>query len=145
MSIIEPIEQEVRLIGDIKIDEDERSMVKMNPKFAIQRKLRLIEQEQDTELCLAKLRYEIKKIEQWRKELEKEESEYGYGNQTKKRRIENKLSPKEEEDEVIKEAKDRQIFDPVKKSFNYSKRRTTDLKENNKVKLPDEVENSLEN
>ena len=77
--------------------------------------------------------------------MEREESGYGSGNQAKRRRIENQLSPKEEEEEINKEAKERQIYDPIRKRFNYTKRRATDIPKNNKVKLPEEVDVKHEN
>ena len=48
----------------------------MNPKFAILKKLITTEMEQDTEMCLAKLRYEARKIEELRRQLEEEETEF---------------------------------------------------------------------
>ena len=59
--------------------------------------------------------------------------------------MENKLTSEEEEEETLKDAKSRQIYDPINKVFNYSKRRVTDLPENNRVKLPKEVEPKIEN
>ena len=44
-----------------------------------------------------------------------------------------------EKEREIQEAKERQIFDPVNKVFNYSKRRVTDMKENSKVQSGDSV------
>ena len=49
------------------------------------------------------------------------------------------------EEEVINDAKQRQIYDPIKKVFDYSKRRVTDLIENNRVALPKEAEPRIEN
>ena len=47
----------------------------------------------------------------------------------------------EEEEETMKqmemlEAEARQVFDPVRLTFNYGKKKATDLKENKSVKLP---------
>ena len=100
------------------------------------KKLVLTDMEHDTELCLAKLRYEARKIAEMITEIEREETEFGIGSQAKKRKIENKLTPEEIEEDVINEAKQRQIYDPLKRVFNYSKRRVTDLVENAKVSLP---------
>ena len=47
-----------KLIGDIKIDENEKKVLDLNPKFAVMKKLVNIEMEQDIELGMAKLRYE---------------------------------------------------------------------------------------
>ena len=55
------------------------------------------------------------------------------------------MTPEEKEEEVICEARNRQIYDPVTKVFNYSKRRVTDLPENNRVTLPKETTPKIEN
>ena len=77
--------------------------------------------------------------------MEIEETEFGIGSQSKKRKLNNALTPGEEEEENMKDAKTRQIYDPVTRVFNYSKRRVTDLPENNRVMLPKEVSPKLEN
>ena len=135
---------EIKTIGEIKIDEEEKSILELNPKFAVMKKIKTIEMEHDVEYCLGKLRYEIRKIEEMIKQVELEETEYGFGSQSKKRRIENTLTPEEEEAENIEDAKIRQIYDPITKKFNYSNRRVTDLPENNRVMLPKEVSPKLE-
>ena len=66
------------MIGKIEIDEDERAILDLNPKFAIMKRLKTIEMEEDKELCLAKLRYEAHKIDNLRRETEKEDTDYGY-------------------------------------------------------------------
>ena len=57
---MKPEKQRHKLVGDIKLDEDELSILDLNPKFAILWKLEHIEVEQDIEICLAKIRYERK-------------------------------------------------------------------------------------
>ena len=42
------------------------------------------------------------------------------------------------------DAKTRQIFNPLTREFNYSKRRVTDLQENNYVHLPKAVNEQIE-
>ena len=64
----------------------------------------------------------------------------------KKRRLNEEILNKEEEEEaIINDARERQIFDPGKKIFDYTKRRVTDLKENSFVKLPKGTDSKLEN
>ena len=50
------------MIGKVKADEDELAVLSLNPKFAVMKKLVETEMEQDIEMCLAKLRYETRKI-----------------------------------------------------------------------------------
>ena len=145
MEKIIPEKIETKLIGKVKMDEDEMSVIKLNPKFAIMKKLKKIDMEQDIEVCLGKLRYEIRKIENLIKELEVEETEFGIGSQCKRRKLNNTLTPEEEDEESMKDAKERQIYDPITRVFNYSKRRVTDLPENNRVQLPKEVSPKQEN
>ena len=52
--------------------------------------------EEDTELCKAKLRYDISRKNKRIAELEKEETEYGRANERKRRKLENQLSAQEE-------------------------------------------------
>ena len=61
----------------------------------------------------------------------------GYESQTKKRRLENQLLNEEYEEKVVNEAKEREIYDPVTKRFNRTKKRATD----NIVILSDILEN----
>ena len=145
MERLKPNIPEIKLIGEVKIDEEEKSVLSLNPKFAVTKKLVQVEMEQDAEICLGKLRYEIRKIEELIKQLEIEETEFGVGSQHKKRKIENRATQEEEEEESLKDAKLRQIYDPITKKFDYSKRRVTDLPENSRVMLPKEVSPKLEN
>ena len=93
MENLEPAQVEVKLVGNAKLDADEEHILTFNPKFAILKMLEESSVHHDVEICLAKLRYDIQKLELWRAELEKEESEYGHGDQAKRRRLENQLSP----------------------------------------------------
>ena len=68
-------------IGKVILDEDERNILKLNPKFAIMKYLDEEQMERDVELGLAKLRYEIRN----RKEREKDE-EYELGESRKRNR-----------------------------------------------------------
>ena len=89
--------------------------------------------------------YEARKIEELIRQLEIEGSEYGFGSQNKRRKIENSMTPEEQEKDVLNEVKLRQIYDPVRKIFDDSKRRATYLPENNRDSLPKEVSPRIEN
>ena len=58
MEKMQPVEQKVETIGKVKIDEDESSILRLNPKFAVLKKLVIEDMEHDIEICNAKLRYE---------------------------------------------------------------------------------------
>ena len=77
------------------------------------------------------------------KEKEIYESEYGEVSNSKKRKL-NVINEEEEEEEVIKDARSRQFYDPSNRTFNYTKRRVTDLEENKYVKLPKATDERME-
>ena len=133
---IEKEEQEDVCIGKVTLDADEKAVLRLNPKFAVTKYLDEEEIERDIELGEAKLRYEIRKQKD-KRELE----EYEIGEERKKKirktgETSNQTNIEKEEKDDIEEARERLIFDPTEKEFDYSKRRTTDLKENTKVTLP---------
>ena len=126
-------EAEVRclVIGGISIDDDESSILKLSPKFAVMSRLDDEEMETDIEVSIAKTRYEISRQEEQQQLEELEESS------VKRRKLVGNEEKQEKADkEEIVDAKERQVFDPLRKVFDYSKRRTTDLKENTKIHLP---------
>ena len=63
---------EISTIGDVKLDEDERALLKLPPKFATRRKVDLVDMRTDLEMGAAKLRYSIHK-ENTFKEIGKED------------------------------------------------------------------------
>ena len=71
-----------------------------------------------------KIRLEVKKREKYKLEhdVEIEDAE------GKKRKID--CEEYDEEKEDLDDALERQVYDPVSKTFDYSKKRTTDLQEN---------------
>ena len=71
------IKQKVNVIGKVKIDEDESSILELNPKFAVTKKLCLEDMEHDIEICNAKLRYERRRKEEMIQEKEIYEADYG--------------------------------------------------------------------
>ena len=124
-------EVKVETIGKVKLDKDEKELLKLPPKFAVRKKLNSVAMEVDSEMCMAKVRYQKKK-EDLVKEFEDEETE-----ENNKKRM--KLKSEEIEDlEVLERlnAEARRIYDPINRIFDHAKKRVTDLNENAKVSLP---------
>ena len=48
-------------IGEIELDEEERSILKMKPKFAVMKRLKEDEIETEIEIGFSKIRYEVGK------------------------------------------------------------------------------------
>ena len=113
-------EAEVPIVGNVKLDEDEISVLKLPPDFAILDRLTEEEFCLETEMSMTKLR--------WEKRKQMEDN------------VEDEVMTKEAEEEREKneeeEAMTRQIYNPVEKILDLRKRRVTDMKENSKVYLP---------
>ena len=120
-------------IGNVEMSAEEKTLLSLNPKFAILKCLSNEEQELDIELGLTKLRYEVTQIDL---DQRKEEIEF------------------ENADGVMKEIKyneegdtqdmTRQVYHPFEKSFDFGNRRVTDLPECSEVVLPKPVDQRLE-
>ena len=104
---------DIKVIGDIELDEKEKAVLKLHQKFAVLENLRKGGLESEQEASLAKVRIEI----------EKESEDEGYSEEDMDRM-----------NEI--EAESRQVFDPVMKEYDARKRRVTDLKECARVTLP---------
>ena len=113
-------------------------IIKMHPKYALLRRLSEGAAETDVEVGLTKLRYEAAKIEE-RKKLDNVEYEVGNG---KRRKIE--YSEMSENELELQEAKERQVFNPLDRTFNFSKKRATDMPENAKIFLPKAAKPEIE-
>ena len=129
LEAMKPSEVDSLVIGKVEIDDDEKAILKLNPKFAVMTKLEDESFERKVEVGLAKLKYEIRK----QKERELENAVDIEDNDNRKKI---KLEEDDEKEMDKADAKSRQVFDPINKIFDYSKRRVTDLKENTKVYLP---------
>ena len=117
---------EVTMIGDVVISEEEKSVLKLQHKFAVLSKLDPVEMETDLELGFGKGRYTpLAEIEGKRKDEEE---------------IDDETREKMEEQEAIC----RQVFNPLEKTFDFKRKRTTDLKENSRVMLPKPLPTSWE-
>ena len=64
-------------IGEVKLDDDEKAALSLNPNFAILRYLDSEENERDIELGLTKIRYEVRNIEERKKIGDVEYEAYG--------------------------------------------------------------------
>ena len=108
-------------IGEIKLDEDEKAALSLHPNFAILKYLDEEEAERDIELGLAKVRCEVRNKEE-KKKIGNVEYE-GYNN--KKIRIDDECEEKEsEKKERIEDAKERQVYNPIEKTFDFSKKKS---------------------
>ena len=112
-------EIKVMVIGEVQIDDEELSVLKLPPDFAALANLSEEDFLHDEEMAMAKLRWEKKKMI---------EEDLGDNNVT--------VTEEEKEEIDLIEAQSRQIFDPINKVLDLRKRRVTDLKENSKVYLP---------
>ena len=118
------------IVGNVSLDEDELSIIKLSPKFAVLSKLEDESIERDIEISIAKMKYEIKR----QKELELFEEVDMDIMDNKKVRFDDTVE--EETENEVNEVRERQVFDPIGKIFDFSKRRATDCVENTKIHLP---------
>ena len=122
---IETENYEIKIIGDLQLDEKELKVLKLHPKFAILPKLYEGGLDVEEELANSKLRMQISK----EIEAQKESKKLDDAVQTDK-------SEEEILAEIEMEAKTRQVFNPVDKVYDERRRRATDLKECTRVTLP---------
>ena len=137
---MKPLDVKNLVVGDIDLDSDELQILKLNPKFAVMLRLDDEEMERDVELAMTKMRYENRRVKE--KELMDKVDIENTDDKTAKRvkldKDADKLDKIEEANEkerndIIEDAQERQIFNLINLEFDYSKRRVTDLGENNKV------------
>ena len=123
-------EYEVKIIGEIELSENEMKVLKLHPKSAILPRLFEGGLDLDEELANSKIRMQLSKELEEKKEKDKTE-EY--------KELEIEKTEKSEEDrltEIEMESKTRQVFDPVGQVYDERKRRVTDLRECNRITLP---------
>ena len=121
---IEEDEIVIQIVGDVSLSENERTALKLHPKFALMSDLREIDMDLEMELCFAKVRYQLSK-ELGEKLSDEDEEE-----------LRKEMTVEEEEKIEEDEARSRQVFDPEGKSYDNRKKRVTDLAENSRVCLP---------
>ena len=119
-SNIEKWDYEVEEIGDVQLSDNERMILGLPPKFAVEENLPVDGLAHDIELAGAKARMTIAKEEG--EKLEEDEE----------------IDIDEEEERKLEkiDAQTRQIYDPIERRFNDQKRRVTDLSECSRVTLP---------
>ena len=119
---LEASSYEVTCVGDVTLSNEEKSVLKLHPKFSIIETLQENTIEFEQELSYAKLRITINKEIQENEELESNDDP--------------SKTPEEEEAALEDEARSRLTFDPQTKVYNDRKRRVTDLEECSRVTLP---------
>ena len=125
---------EVPTIGEIELTEEEKTVLRRNPKFAILQNLEENTIKEDMEKAYSLIRMELRDEDAEDREKEKEEeNQKDTGGMSEEE--ETKLQEKEriEKEEM---AKTRQVYDPIKKIYDERKRRVTDLVECSRVVLP---------
>ena len=111
-------DMEIPVYGDVSLDEDEKNILRKPPKFATFGKVDLYTFFQEVQVANAKLRWHRR--------------EHGYG--------EGEEQQEDEEPDKEMEMLDlysRETYDPVNKVFDFRKKRTTDIKTNQRVYLPE--------
>ena len=101
----------------------------MNPKFAVLQRLCSDKMENEIEIGFSKMRYEVERRAKMKK-IEECEIEESNG---KRRKVETDTDSKEN---LLDEAKERQVYDPLEKTLDMSKKRVTDLQECAEIVLP---------
>ena len=124
---IEVNETEVKRIGEVLISKEEEIILKRTPKFAIAENLLEHTMKEDMEKAYAKLRMELRDEEEEEEELNAELT---------KPIIQTEEEREQEEKNREMEAKTRQIYDPIDRSYDDRNRRATDLVECIRVTLP---------
>ena len=121
------------MIGEVKLDQDERALLMLPPKFATRRKLDTLDMRTDFEMGAAKVRYQIHKEDSY-KEIEEEEN---VDENICKRRRQLAVEETEDMDKMdMTEAEGRRVYDPISMTFDHGNKHCTDLAENTRVVLP---------
>ena len=120
---------EVPVYGDVSLDDDELSILKKPPKFAMFGKVDLFSFFREVQVANTKLRWHRR--------------EHGYGeeedgNVAEEYPEKNSFQSDQEGDRELEmqELCTRETFDPIEKRFDFRKKRTTDVKTNQRVYLP---------
>ena len=107
----------VIILGDMTIDEDEKKVLRLPPKFGVLQPLHKDGLAFEQELCYAKIRMEIGQ------EIQEEMQGVLVGTS-------------KTESSVEQDARSRMIYDPETLTYNDHNRRVTDLQECSRVTLP---------
>ena len=116
---------EIVLYGTLEkeLDDDEKALLKLNPKFATFERIDLMKIREEIEIAKTKIR--------WDRRIN------GYGKDEEIQEEGEKLSTEEEEEVEKMELNMREIYDPDTGVFDMGKRRATDIKTNQRIYLPD--------
>ena len=106
----------VPVYGEVSLDEDELAILRKPPKFAMYGQLQMIDIHCEVQAANAKIRWHRR--------------EAGYGDDDLEYFI-------EEDEEKQSELFTRETFDPATKTFDFRKKRATDVKTNQRIYLPE--------
>ena len=123
---IKVIEYETDMIGDLELSDNERLILRLPPKFAMEENLPPGGLALDEELGFAKARMTIAKEQEEKTEREEDE---GIGGEEE---LDEEFQEQMEKDDAMT----RQIYNPKTRTYDDQKRRVTDLKECARVTLP---------
>ena len=123
------IESKECIIGEVKLNENEKETLKLHPKFAVRQKVTEEQFELDMECGFAKLRWEIGGDESREERREVKEGGRCGAADSKKESTEAEI----QEEEI---ARSEMIFDPEEKTYDARKMKVTNLPENTRITLP---------
>ena len=145
---VETVEYETKCLGELKLHDNEKKLMKLHTKFSVVKKLDEREFKIEQELAYTKARMEM----QNRDRDDEDEIEGMSETERKAEKMMQEINNKSDEKEEMKskvmseaemeemaeeeEARTRQIYDPGKRIYDDRKRRVTDLKECSRVTLP---------
>ena len=121
---------EVPTIGEIHLTEEEKTILRRNPKFAILQNLQENTLKEDMEKAYSLIRMELRDEDTEEKDTEDKNKEDTPNEEEERKQQEKEKIEKEES------AKTRQIYDPIERRYDERKRRVTDLTECARVILP---------
>ena len=122
----------------IELDEDEKSVLLLGPKYCILKNLCEESFEREVEECVIKYRWELKKNEREEDEIKR------FGEDIMENInciFDEEELEQHDEDKLMEEAKARMVFDEEGMSFNFARKRVTDIKGNSRVILPKKAKN----
>ena len=115
----------------LELNEDEKSLLALGPKFCVRKRLDEDEFERELEECIAKVKWEL---------MSREEKDRREGADPSNAEIMSILTEEEKEDveeyEEEQEARRRMVYHADDRTWNYSRKRVTDIKGNSMVVLP---------
>ena len=124
--------REPEIVGEgIVLSEEELNVLALGPKFCVRKKLSMEEFDTELEECIAKIRWEM-----MGEEIDKKKQKKDDANIAIMAILDDEEKEEVREHEEAKEAKLRQVYNVEENSWNYGRKRATDLKGNTMVILP---------